>query len=278
MLISRRGFIGTAAAAALAGKAVRFKIGVMDGVLRLGGKPEALALAAKLGFEGLEVTIGRSVAGGELPLANSELQAQYLAEARKHKLRLAGAYLDILHVNCLKNDKLAPKWVSDGIRITRRLNARVLLVVFFGKCAVSNAQEMDAVAGAFKELAPEAEKAGVALGFENTLSAEDSARVLDRVGSRALKVYYDVGNSTNMGGFDAVKEIRWLDRDRICQVHLKDKGYLGEGKVDFPAVLRALADIGFTGFANLETSSPSGSVENDLRRNLAYLRQVCEMM
>lgn len=278
MRISRREFVGGAAGAALAGKAPGFRIGVMDGVLRLGGKPEALALAAGLGFEGVEVTIGRSAAGGGLPLADPELQGRYLDEARKHKLRLAGAYLDILHVNCLKNDKLALEWVSDGIRITRRLNARVLLVVFFGKCALSTPQELDAVTGAFKELAPEAERAGVTLGFENTLSAEDSARVLDRVGSKALKVYYDVGNSTNMGGFDAVKELRWLGRERICQVHLKDKGYLGEGKVDFPGVVRALADIGFTGFANLETSSPSGSVENDLRRNLAYLRRLCEMM
>lgn len=278
MRISRRKFIGAAAGAALAGKAAGFRIGVMDGVLRLGGKPEALALASSLGFEGVEVTIGRNVAGGGLPLANPELQARYLGEARKHKLRLAGAYLDILHVNCLKNDKLAPEWVSDGIRITRRLNARVLLVVFFGKCALSAPQELDAVAGAFKELAPQAERAGVTLGFENTLSAEDSARVLDRVGSRALQVYYDVGNSTNMGGFDAVKEIRWLGRGRICQVHLKDKGYLGEGKVDFPGVVRALAEIGFAGFANLETSSPSGSVENDLRRNLAYVRRLCEKM
>jgi sugar phosphate isomerase/epimerase len=278
MRISRREFVGGAAGAALAGKAPGFRIGVMDGVLRLGGKPEALALAASLGFEGVEVTIGRSAAGGVLPLADPELQGRYLDEARKHKLRLAGAYLDILHVNCLKNDKLALEWVSDGIRITRRLNARVLLVVFFGKCALSTPQELDAVTGAFKELAPEAERAGVTLGFENTLSAEDSARVLDRVGSKALKVYYDVGNSTNMGGFDAVKELRWLGRERICQVHLKDKGYLGEGKVDFPGVVRALADIGFTGFANLETSSPSGSVENDLRRNLAYLRRLCEMM
>ncbi len=207
-----------------------------------------------------------------MPLADPALQGQYLAEASKHKLRLAGAYLDILHVNCLKNDKLAPEWVSDGIRITRRLNARVLLVVFFGKCALTNPQEMDAVAGAFRELAPEAERANVTLGFENTLSAEDSARVLDRVGSKALRVYYDVGNATNMGGFDAVKEIRWLGRERICQVHLKDKGYLGEGKVNFPGVVRALAEIEFTGFANLETASPSGSVENDLRRNLAYVR------
>ncbi|HEX8984812.1 MAG TPA: TIM barrel protein, partial [Bryobacteraceae bacterium] len=111
--------------------------------------------------------------------------------------------------------------------------------------------------------------------LEDTISAEDNARILDRVGSRAVRVYYDVGNSTN-GGFDVVKEIRWLGKDRICQVHLKDRGYMGEGKIDFPAVMRALADIGYAGFANLETSSPSGSIDQDMKRNLAYIHKVME--
>ena len=31
-------------------------------------------------------------------------------------------------------------------------------------------------------------------------------------------------------------------------------------------------DLGFTGFANLETSSPSKSIENDMKRNLNFVR------
>ena len=70
-----------------------------------------------------------------------------------------------------------------------------------------------------------------------------------------------------------VKEIRWLGKARICQIHLKDNPhYLGEGRIDFPAVMQAIADIGFQGFTNLETSSPSQSVEQDMRRNLQYIR------
>jgi sugar phosphate isomerase/epimerase len=53
-------------------------------------------------------------------------------------------------------------------------------------------------------------------------------------------------------------------------------GYLGEGKVDFRAVMRAIADIGYEGFANLETPSPSKSIESDTRRNLGYIRNLIE--
>ena len=104
------------------------------------------------------------------------------------------------------------------------------------------------------------------------LKAEDNARALDRVASDAFKVYYDVGNSTNLVGVDAAKEIRWLGRSRICQFHFKDKGYLGQGKVDFPAVMAAVQAIGFRGYANLETSAPSGSIADDLKKNTAFLR------
>jgi sugar phosphate isomerase/epimerase len=127
------------------------------------------------------------------------------------------------------------------------------------------------VCGAFKELAPEAEKAGVILGFENLLKAADNLRALERVNSKAFQIYYDVGNATNMVGVDAPAEIRTMGKAAICQLHFKDKGHLGEGKVNYPAVFEALADINYSGYAILETSTPSGSMEKDLRRNVEYL-------
>jgi sugar phosphate isomerase/epimerase len=251
-------------------------IGVTDWNLRQTGKLEAIALAKSLGFDGVEVSLGRKPDSDKLPLADAGLQDQYLEEAKRHNLKIAGTCLDILHVNYLKNDKLGQKWVADGIPITRKLNARVMLLPFFGKGALQTAEEKDYVGDVLKELAPEAEKARVLLGLENTISAEDNAHIMDRAGSKAVKVYYDVGNSTN-AGFDPVKEIRWLGKDRICQIHLKDgRGYIGEGKIDFPGVMRAIADIGYQGFANLETPAPSGSLEDDMRRNLAYVRKLMD--
>ena len=74
-------------------------------------------------------------------------------------------------------------------------------------------------------------------------------------------------------GFNVVEEIRWLGRDRICEVHLKDNPhFLGEGTIPFPAIIDALTDIGFTGWAQLETESPTKSIEADMTRNLGYVR------
>jgi sugar phosphate isomerase/epimerase len=179
-----------------------------------------------------------------------------------------------LHDNGLKIDKLAPKWVSDSIRLTKELETRVLLLPFFGKWGLQTPAEMNYVGDALRELAPEAEKAGVILGLEDEISAEDNVRIMDRSGSKNVLVYYDVGNSTK-AGFDVVKEIRWLGKDRICQFHLKDNPhFLGEGQIQFEPILHAIHDIGFLGFANLETNARRDAVEADMRRNLMFIRGV----
>jgi sugar phosphate isomerase/epimerase len=124
------------------------------------------------------------------------------------------------------------------------------------------------------EASKEASDAGVILGFENTLPADTNASVLARVNSPALKVFYDIGNSTNIGHYDVPREIRFLGRSRICQFHIKDKSYLGTGKVDVPGCLKAIGDIGYSGFCVLETSAPSGIAAADASRNLKIFKNM----
>ena len=68
--------------------------------------------------------------------------------------------------------------------------------------------------------------------LENTISAEDNVRIMERSRSKAVLVYYDIGNSDS-AGFNVTREIDWLGKKRICQMHFKDNPqYLGEGKID----------------------------------------------
>jgi sugar phosphate isomerase/epimerase len=240
----------------------------------LGADPKSLPLAAQLGFEGVQVSCGRKLVAGKLPLDNPELLASYLQLSKENGIPIDGTCVDRLHDNGLKSDKLAPRWVSDAIRITKELHTKVLLLPFFGKWALTNKAEMDYTGDALRDLAPEAEKAGVILGIEDTISAEDNVRMIERARSKHVMVYYDVGNSTE-AGFDIVKEIRWLGKERICQFHLKDNPhYLGEGKIDFEPVMHAIRDMGFSGYANLETDARPQTLEADLRRNLLFIREV----
>jgi L-ribulose-5-phosphate 3-epimerase len=284
---SRRNFLATSLATSLAAAFapalrpaapwVKDKIhfGVTDWNLNLGGNPEAVPLAAKIGFDGIQVSFGRTIIDGKMPVDKPEVIARYISLSKENKIPIDGTCVDRLHDNGLKSDKLAPKWVSDSIRLTKSLDAKILLLPFFGPWALITKEEMDYVGDALRELGPEAGKAGVILGLEDTVSAEDNVRIMDRSQSKQVKVYYDVGNST-AAGFDPVKEIRWLGKDRICQFHLKDNpNYLGDGDIKFGPILHTIRDIGFVGYCNLETDTHAdGGVEADMRRNLIYIRDV----
>jgi L-ribulose-5-phosphate 3-epimerase len=277
--ITRRKFLGSAIAAGLCSgsdfaQQEKLRIGVTDWNLHQDANPEALPMAANLRFDGVQISFGRTLVDGRLPTDNPEVIARYLSLSQQYKIPIDGTCVDKLHDNGLKSDPLASKWVLDSIRLTRALDTKVLLLPFFGRWALQTKQEMDHVGDALRDLAPEAAKAGVILGLEDTISAEDNVRIMERSQSPSVLVYYDVGNST-LAGFDPVKEIRWLGKDRICQFHLKDNPhYLGEGSIQFVPIMRAIRDIQFSGYANLETDAPSKQLEADMRKNLAFIRNV----
>lgn len=273
--MKRRDFMQWAGAAGAApllwGKAPQIEIGVTDWNLQRAGRLDALDLAKEVGFVGVELSLGRKPVEGKLPLADEAFQKEYLAKAKGLGLRVISTCLDILHVNGLKNDKLGQQWLGQAIAINRKMGVRNMLLPFFGERALLNEAEMDYVGDLLREFGAEAEKAGVILGLEDTISAVDNVRILERSRSRAVKVFYDVGNSYPRG-FDIYSEIRWLGKERICQFHLKDNpGYMGEGKIDFRRVLEAIAEIGWQGYADLETSSPSKDVRADMVRNRKFI-------
>jgi sugar phosphate isomerase/epimerase len=285
MAVTRRTFITTGLAAASAAAfpgaargsrpaAIKLRVGVTDWSLGQSAQIEAIGLAKRIGFDGVQISLGNA-AGGALPLSDPARQRSYLDEARRAAIPITSCRVEMLHRNYLPSrDPLAPKWIAEAIPIANALGFTVILVPFFGDGAIKTPAEMDYVGDVLRELGPAAEKAGVILGLEDTISARDNARIMERSRSPAVLTYYDVGNSTQ-NGFNVVEEIRWLGRDRICELHLKDNpNYLGEGTIDFTAVLAALADIGFDKWAQLETTNPTKNVEADMGRNLAFVRRL----
>ncbi|MCW5965943.1 MAG: sugar phosphate isomerase/epimerase [Bryobacterales bacterium] len=277
MEFSRRAFLAAAAGAAgltAPGAAPKgLKLGVMDGILGMATDPGCFAKAKELGFAGVQVTIGRPAKKGTvLPLSSRALQEKMLAASAAAGVPIISTYLDVLHDDCLKNSDVASQWILDGIQITKALKARILMPVFFGKCELATHGGIEKAVAAFKDLAPAALDEGVVIGMETLLTAKQSLFVLEQVDSPAMKVYYDVGNAANMIGVDPASEIRIFGKQNLCQVHFKDKAYLGQGKVDFAAVYASLEEIGFEGYGVLETGSPSKDVDGDLKRNLEYLQ------
>src|SRR3984957_19843153 len=157
--MTRRKFIGSAVAAGVCSRLAiardqALRIGVTDWNLDLGANPEAVPLAAKLGFEGVQISFGRKLVDNKMPVDHPEVIARYLSLSRKNKIPIDGTCVDRLHDNGLKSDPLAPKWVLDSIRLTKALETKVLLLPFFSRWALQTRQEMDYVGDALLGLAP----------------------------------------------------------------------------------------------------------------------------
>ena len=122
-----------------------------------------------------------------------------------------------------------------------------------------------------KRVAPSAEKHGFTLALESLLNEADLRHILESVGSPAVKVYYDTGNSARMG-YDIYREIESLGTKNICQIHLKENGdLLGKGVIDFGKVKSLLQSIQYKGWLIIEGSTPKGmSREEGCELNAAY--------
>lgn len=265
--------IGPRASRAQSAPAGRLRIGMCDWNLRR-QDVTCFELAREAGLDGVQVSLG-STSG--MFLRDPELQKRYLEESKRTGVAIASTAMGVLNDVPLMSEPKAALWVADGIEITRALGRQVMLLAFFGKGELreKNPEDMRRVTEALVELAPRAEQAGVILGLENYLSAEANLRIIEKVGSPAVRVYYDVYN-TSTQNYDVLKEIRLLGKaGQICEVHIKEgRHYLGEtGKPDWPAVADALGEIGYRGWLVIETSSPKDLLE-DTRRNLAYVRKV----
>jgi sugar phosphate isomerase/epimerase len=261
---------GTARDSSDGGLGVR--LGVCDWTIGKSGDPAALGLAGSLGLDGVQVSLVPK--GDSLALTDPTLRRAYLEAAERTGVAIASFAIGDLNDIPLKSDPRAEKWLAQAIEIAKAMNVKVILVPFFGKGDLKDDPAgLDAAVAALKRLAPIAEKTGIILALENWLSAGDNLKILERVGSPAVRVYYDVGNSHD-AGHPVFDEIRLLGA-RIVEFHAKDtKDLYGKGSIDFPAVRKAMEDIGYSGWLVLEGTKMPLGIEKSVRYDADYLKTV----
>jgi len=250
------------------------KVGIRDGMLRL-PFVGTFAKAKELGFDGVEVCIGTNYR-----------EHMLWSEAGVDEIRKLADDVDIEVPALSPGGFTAYTFMhpddetrAEGIAMLQhlaavcpKLGAKVILVPFFGNGKI----EKDHITAprflsGLKAAAETAEKYGVYLAIESTLSAEEHLQIIEGVGSPAVGVYYDMGNATSLG-YDSPTEIRQLGK-AIVQMHIKDTGgnHAGEGNVDFPAVIAATREIGYDGWLVLETPAKDDPIAS-AKQNLNFAR------
>ena len=138
---------------------------------------------------------------------------------------------------------------------------------FWRRGALTPAVE-DLIVDSFSEPAELAASEGIVLGLENEHACylgtgAQTARVLEKIGSPAVRSIWDPGNAFFDGerpypvGYESIKTF-------IAHVHVKDAAVpegatqpewtvVGEGQIDWSGQIGALRDSGYQGYLSLET-------------------------
>ncbi len=151
--------------------------------------------------------------------------------------------------------------------VASKFDTRLVRIFSFWDIGVFDDNVLEAIAAAISDGVKYAEDYGYTLLMENEAACIvktgcELARLIERVGSPALRAVWDPGNAYLAGetpypdGYEAV-------RDYCAHVHVKDAvrltngGYkfavVGDGEVDYQGQFAALRNDGYTGYVSLET-------------------------
>jgi len=156
--------------------------------------------------------------------------------------------------------------------------------------------QIEAIVKMLRESVKIAEDHGVVLAIENHIdyTSEEIEQILQRVGSDALKVNFDTGNTLRMME-DPVAAARRLGPYTVA-THTKDvdacrhvrpeEWYffssvpVGTGLIDMPGVVRALKDSGYEGVLAVESDHHKDNQDEDklVEQSIAYLKKLLTEM
>lgn len=261
---------------------------------------EVFLLARRAGFEAVEVALS---ATGDISLYTTEKETKHIVRAASDAgIQISSVATGLFWGKSLSSDD--PGVRAEAMDIAKKLidiaawlgAGAVLLIpgavdVFFDPSAnvidygTVHKRASDAVAA----LVPRAAAAKVALGIENVWNkflADPLAMkmFIDQFQSDWVGSYLDVGNCMLTGYPE--HWVRFLGR-RIKRVHLKDfrrsvgtaDGFVDllSGDVNWPEVMKALRDVGYSGFLTAEMiplykHNPEILIENTSRAMEAILK------
>jgi sugar phosphate isomerase/epimerase len=172
------------------------------------------------------------------------------------------------------------RMVEDCLDTMQAMNVKVAFLPLGVESDLSKHPELrPAVVERLKALAPKAENAGIVIGLETALDAAGDVKLLDDVGSPAIRICFNFANALQAGR-DLHKELRTLGKERICQIHCTNEDGVwlqDDPKINVPSVKQTLDEMGWSGWLVIERSRSAKDPRNvkwNFGTNAAYLKSV----
>jgi sugar phosphate isomerase/epimerase len=257
---------------------------------------QAIGLLARLGYRGVGLTIDHGLLN---PLADGPEQARSLATVRRllvrHHLRSVvetGARFLLDPRKKHEPTLMSAEPAGRRRRIEFQCRAIDIAKALGSDCVsiwsgvlrelLTDDDAFDRLIDGLAEVCDYAEAAGVLVGFEpepgmfiDTLARFE--QLLARFDPPALRLTLDVGHLHCQGETPIAEQIhRWARR--MVNVHIEDMRagihehlLFGDGEIDFPPVLQALAECGYQGLLQVELSRHSHMAPDAAQRAFEFL-------
>lgn len=254
----------------------KLHIGACDWSIGKSSDLGAFEVARAIGLEGIQVNLGSE--SNDLHLRQRARQQQYLEESSKTGVKITSLAIGELNKIPYKSDPRTDEWVWDSVDVAHNLKVPVVLLAFFSNNDLrGDSRGKQEVVRKLKQVAPKAEKMNVILGIESYLTAEEHMDIIQQVGSKSVKVYYDFRNAADAGN-DVIREINWLGRDAICELHMKENGFLlGQGSMDWQKIADTLGEMKYhgDGWMQIEGARPKDAdIVDSYKHNLRFLQNL----
>lgn len=236
----------------------KFQLGACDWSVGKSLNPEAFDRAKQIGLQGIQVSYntGKNFEG----LSNPATLQSIKDASQRTGVKVSSLAIGELNRNPYKSDPKTEAWVWNSVDAAKALGVKVILLAFFSEGDLRNDEAgKKVVIERLKKVAPHAEKQGIILGIESYLTAQEHLDIIQAVGSKAVKVYYDFRNAADAGN-DVFKEVPMIGKDLICELHMKENGQrLGEGTMDWPKIAEMVKKLGYKGWMQIEGATPPGA-------------------
>ncbi|TAL02895.1 MAG: sugar phosphate isomerase/epimerase [Verrucomicrobia bacterium] len=260
----------------------RYRVAVCDWMILKRQKPGAFPLAKELGAEGVEVDMG-SLGQRETfenQLTNAAACQAFRERARENGLEIPSLAMSGFYGQSFAERPTVPRMIQDCVETMQRLNVKIAFLPLGVSCDLTKKPELrPAVIERLKTVGKVAEKAGVIIGMETSLPAAEEVKLLDEVGSPAIKIYFNFANAVK-NGRDIPTELRTLARERLCQIHATNEDGVwlqNDPKLDLPKIKRTLDELGWSGWLVIERSRDAKdprNVKKNFSANVAHLKAV----
>jgi sugar phosphate isomerase/epimerase len=268
---------------AISNQAQRYKIAVCDWMIGKRQKLGAFQLTKDIGADGVEVdmnSLGKLDTFDSAITTNAVVRQQFLDKARELNLEISSIAMSGFYAQSFAERPTVPHMIQDCIDTMKAMNVKVaFLPLGVLSDLVKHPELRSKVVERLKLVGAQAEKAGGIIGVETELDADAQIKLLDDVGSPAIKLYYNFSNAIQ-NNRDLIKELVTLGKDRICQIHCTDQDGVwlqDDPKINLPKVKETLDGMGWSGWLVIERSRKAGdshNVKGNFGANTAYLKSI----